>query len=259
MASLDEFVGRIVSRARIPRSSTRDDLDRELRAHFEDALEEAQATGDVPDAVCRRFGNPEEIRGELERVHRFERRVFLTADTLLLIGISVVGVAAVILSFQLSIAMSIGIAPSHAFPRLRGQIIGFVSLALGYMSLYVEERILRRFHLAAAFILNLCIFAALFALVSSVLHLRTIAAGIPFTAGALVRLMQRTSLRPVWYIGTVLPTVAAALNGGRLLSTGSETPTWIGVLLRCIGQAAACYFLTFLSQRHERRRPNSTF
>jgi hypothetical protein len=260
MASLDEFVGRVISRARILRSSTRDDVERELRAHFEDALEEARGTvgrtGDVPDNVCRRFGNPEEIGGDLERVHRFERRVILTADTLLLIGLSVLAVAVVVLSFQLSIAMSIGIAPSHAFPRLRGQIVGFVSLALGYMSLYLEERILRRFQLAAAFILNLCMFAALFALISPVLHLRTIASGIPFTAGALVRLLQRTPLRPLWYFGTVLPTVAAALNGGPLLSTGRETPGWIAVLLRCIGQTAACYLLTLLSQSHERRRPS---
>jgi hypothetical protein len=263
MASLDEFVGRIVSRARILRSSTRDDLERELRAHFEDAMEEAKATagqpGDVPEIICRRFGSPKEIGDDLERVHRSERRFILTADALLLIGISVLAVATVVLSFQLSIAMSIGIAASHAFPRLRGQIVGFVSLALGYMSLYLEERILRRFHLAAAFTLNFCAFLALFAAASPILHLRTIASGIPFTADALVRLLQKTSLRPVWYVGTVLPTVAAALNGGRLLSTGGETPTWIGVLLRCIGQTAACYLLTLLSQTHERRRSHSAF
>jgi hypothetical protein len=261
MASLDEFVDRILSRARILRSSTRDDLERELRAHFEDAMEEARATvgqtGDLPDTIFRRFGKPEEIGGELERVHRSERRFILAAEALLLIGVSVLAVATVVLSFQLSIAMSIGIAPSHAFPRLRGQIVGFVSLALGYMSLYLEERILKRFHLGAAFILNFCGFAALFAGASPVLHLRTIASGIPFTAGALVRLLQRTSLRPVWYFGTVLPTIAAALSGGRLLSTGGDTPTWLAVLLRCIGQTAACYLLTLLSQSHERRRPNS--
>jgi hypothetical protein len=261
MASVDELVGRVVSRARILRSSTRDDLERELRAHFEDAMEEASTTvgqtGDLPDTICCRFGSPEQIGGDLERVHRSESRLILTADALLLIGVSVVAVATVVLSFQLWIAMFVGIAPSHAFPRLRGQIVGFISLALGYMSLYLEERILKRFHLGAAFILNLCGFAALFAVASPVLHLRTIASGIPFTAGALVRLLQRTSLRPVWYVGTVLPTVAAAMNGGRLLSTGGETPTWVAVLLRCIGQTAACYLLTLLSQSHERRRSQS--
>jgi len=261
MASLDQFLGRIISRARILRFSTRDDLERELRAHFEDAMDEARATvgqpGDLPDTICRRFGDPEEIGGDLERVHRSERRFILTAEALLLIGLSVLAVATVVLAFQLSIAISIGIAPSHAFPRLRGQIVGFVSLALGYMSLYLEEHILKRFHLAAAFILNFCGFAALFAVAFPVLQLRTIASAIPFTAGALVRLLQRTSLRPVWYVGTVLPTVAAALTGGRLLSSGDETPTWVAVLLRCIGQTAACYLLTLLSRSHERRRPNS--
>jgi hypothetical protein len=263
MAGIDEFVGRVLSRARIVRSSTRDDIERELRAHFEDAFEEARSgacdTSDLTGTICQRFGSPDEIGGELERVHRFERRAILTGDALLLLGLSVLAVAFVILVFQLSIALSLGIAPSHAFPRLRGQIVGFVSLALGYMSLYLEERILKRFHLAAAFSLNFCLFAVLFAFAVPVLHLRTIASGIPFAAGSLVRLLQRTSLRPVWCIGTVLPTIAAALNGGRLLSTGGETPTWIAVLLRCIGQTAACYFLTLLSRRHERQQPNSTF
>jgi len=261
MASLDEIVGRVLSRARILQSSTRDDLERELRAHFEDALEDTPSTSgrsnDLTDTLCRRFGNPEEIGEELERVHRFERRVILTGDALLLIGLSVLAVATVALAFQLSIAMSIGIAPSHAFPRLRGQIVGFVSLSLGYMGLYLEERILKRFHMAAAFILNFCVFAALFAFAAPILHLRTIASGIPFTAGALVRLLQKSSLRPVWYVGTVLPTIATALSGGRLLSTSGEAPTWVAVLLRCIGQTAACYLLTLLSRSHERHRPNS--
>jgi hypothetical protein len=262
MASPDEFVARIVSRAKIARSSTREDLERELRAHFEDASADAGATvgdrGDLPDMVCRRFGNPEEIGGELARVHRFERRAILTADALLLIGAAVLAVATVVLFFQLSIAMSIGVAPSHAFPRLRGQIVGFVSLALGYMALYLEERI-KWFRLLPAFIMNLCVFAWVFALASSVLHLRSVASGIPFIAGAVVRLLQRTSLRPLWCFGTLLPTLAAALSGGRLLPTGSETPIWIGVLLRCIGQTAACYMLTLLSQAHERRRSHSAF
>jgi hypothetical protein len=257
MAGLDEFVGRIVSRARILRSSARHDLQRELNAHFEDAMEEARAElgerTDLADIVCARFGNPEEIARELDRVHRFERRAMLTADASLLLGASVVTVAALILLFQLAIALSIGIAPSHAFPRLRGQSVGFVSLSLGYMSLYLEERFLRRFRLWTAFAANLVVFACLFSLASPVLHLRTAAPAIPFTAGSLVRLLQKTPLRNCWYLGTALPTIAAFLDAPRLLSTGGEVRPWVALLLRWIGQTMACHFLTLLARRHQRR------
>ena len=257
MAGLDEFVGRIVARAKILRSSTRDDLERELRGHFADAMEDSRAKGDEgdPREIARRhFGNPEEIGEELERVHRFERYTTLATDALLLIATSVVAVAIVVLSFQLSIALSIGIAPSHAFPRFRGQIIGFVALSLGYMSLYLEERLMKQFQLVPAFILNLCAFTCLFALFAPVLQIRTVAPGIPFIAGALARFIQKTSLHRIWYCGIVLPTLATVLTGGRLLSTGGETSLWVAVFFRCIGQAAACYFLTLLSQGHEVRR-----
>ena len=259
MTGFDEYVRRIVSRARVARSSVRDDLQRELHSHFEDAMEEARAgtseTGSLADNVLRRFGDPEEIGDHLERVHRFERRAILTVDGLLLMGASVLAVAMVVLSLQLSIALSRGIPPAHAFPRFRGEAVAFVSLALGYMSLYLEEWALKRFRLLPAFILNLCVFVWLFTLASPVLHLRTIAPGTSFVAGALVRLLQRTSLRSVWYLGSVVPTVAAVLTGGPLLSTGSETPLWWSILFRCIGQSAACYFLTLLAQIHQRRRP----
>lgn len=255
MTALNEFVGRVVSQIGRLRSSTRNDLERELRAHFEDAMEQAHAEGsdDLPRIACERFGDPEQIGRELERAHRFERRAVLAADASLLFGASVLAVAVVVFTFQLSIATWIGISPSHAFPRLRGQVVGFVSLALGYMSLYWEERLLRNFRPAPAFLLNLSLFACLFALASPLLHLRSAASALPFIAGALVRLLQRTSLRRIWCFGALLPTVAAALIGGRLLSTGGETPLWIAVLVRWLGQTGACYLLTLLARSHERR------
>ena len=253
----DEFIGRIVSRAGRLRPSTRRDLERELRAHFEDAMAQARdevgPSGDPSAIVRRRFGDAEEIGRAFERAYSLERRAILAADASFLLAASVFAVAAVVLSFQLSIALSMGILPSHAFPRLRGQAVGFVSLALGYVSLYWEERLLRNFRPVPAFLFNLSVFACLFALASPLLHLRSAAAALPFIAGALVRLLQRTSLRRIWCFGALLPTVAAALIGGRLLSTGGETPLWIAVLIRWIGQTGACYLLTLLARSHERR------
>jgi len=254
MANFDEFVSQIVSRAGILKSSTRRDIERELKTHFEDAMQErGSGEGDPLEIVRLRFGNPAEIARELEHVHRFERRAALTTNALGLIGVSIVVAAGIVLSLQLSIATWIGIPPTDAFPRLGGQVAGLVSLVLGYMSLYWEEWTAKRFRLWPAFLINAGIFASLFAVLSPLLHFRTIAPAIPFLAGALARMLQLTSLRMVWCLGTLAPTIVAALNGGRLLSTGGETGLWIAVLVRWIGLTAACYSLTLLSRIHARR------
>jgi hypothetical protein len=261
MAMLDEFVARIVSRARILGFSTRHDLQRELNAHFEDAMEHARGElgdrSDLAEIVCGRFGDPQEVARELGRVHRFERRAILTADASLLIGASVVAVAGLILLLQLAIAVSRGIPPSHAFPRLRGQSVAFVSLSLGYMALYLEERFLRRFRLWEAFAVNLAGFACLFALVFPLLHLRTAAPAVSFAAGALVRLLQKTPMRGFWYLGTAVPTIIAYLDAPRLLSIGGEIRPAVALLVRWIGQTAACYLLTLLARHHEKRSPSA--
>src|SRR5215831_9024014 len=98
MAAADEFIRRIVSRSGITRAAAQRDLERELQAHLEDAIEEECSQGHegshVLEIVCDRFGNPDEIAREFELTHRFERRAILIADALVLIALSVLTVAA---------------------------------------------------------------------------------------------------------------------------------------------------------------------
>ena len=61
------LVGRIVAGARIPGASARDDLRRELLAHFEDAA----TTGSL-DRAIHAFGREEDVAALLHRVHRGE-------------------------------------------------------------------------------------------------------------------------------------------------------------------------------------------
>src|SRR5262245_44621672 len=133
MASGDELIRGIVSRSGLWRSRAKRELERELRAHLEDASDAARSAGhdeaDILPIVCERFGNPDEIIAGFERLHRFERRSFQMADAIALMGISVLTVAALILTLQLTIAFRLGISPSHAFPRLRGELVAFVSLS----------------------------------------------------------------------------------------------------------------------------------
>jgi hypothetical protein len=63
------FVSRIVERAQIPSRAERDDLRRELLAHFEDA---ALARGSRDDAV-RQFGGGDDIAADLHRIYRGRR------------------------------------------------------------------------------------------------------------------------------------------------------------------------------------------
>jgi len=253
MAPLDEFVRRVVARARIPRSSARADLERELQVHFEDA---AEAHG---VAACEHFGNPEEIARDLDAVYRADRRAIAIRDAILLISAGILIVAANNMTLQLGIAVLIGIHPANAFPHLRCELVAFVSLALGYMSLYLEERLIPELRILPAFAINLAGFALVFAFTAPWLRIVTAVPALPFLAGAAVRLFQRTSLRRVWFLGTLLPVVAACVSARHLLNTGDETPLWATVLVRWAVLTIACYLLTLLARQHEARSPSGLF
>lgn len=68
---ISALVDRIVARARITNGRTREDLRRELLAHFEDAV---RARGSI-DAAIEEFGVPDEVASRLRSVYRPKRRL----------------------------------------------------------------------------------------------------------------------------------------------------------------------------------------
>lgn len=60
------FIETLVRDARLPDARARDDLRRELAAHFEDAAADSRAAG----SVVARFGAPREVAAGLRRAHR---------------------------------------------------------------------------------------------------------------------------------------------------------------------------------------------
>lgn len=64
------LVEEVVAKARIPSRRERDDLRRELLAHFEDAGASAEAV----EAAIARFGAPADVASRLTRVYRFSYR-----------------------------------------------------------------------------------------------------------------------------------------------------------------------------------------
>jgi hypothetical protein len=163
----------------------------------------------------------------------------------------VLAVAAVILGLQLIIAASRGISPPHAFPRLRGELVAFISLVAGYMGLYLEERLASNFRLLKAFAVNSALFAVVFGISSAVLHQNTAAPALAFLAGLAVRTLQNTSWRAFWFLGPAVPIAVACVNAGKLLSLESEPLSWPAVFIRWAGLTGACYLLTLLSRSHE--------
>ena len=92
--------------------------------------------------TCERFGDGNIVAHDLARVHWLERSVLSLAYSLALMTLSMLAVAALILTFQLLIAVCSGTAPSNAFPHLREEVIAFGCLTLGYMGLYLVLGIL---------------------------------------------------------------------------------------------------------------------
>lgn len=251
MNAYRDLVRRIVSRSGIPSSGTRRDLERELQTHLEDSIEDARSQGyedaEAAQVVCGRFGDPDGIAHEFARAHRFER----LARTLMLLATSILAVAGLILSLQLLLALLSGAPLPHAFPRLREQAIGFSSIVLGYVGVYLEQRLFHRHRMTKAFALNTALFLLLFAPTFFVFHLTTLAPVPAFLSGVGVRMIQQTAWRPVWFLGTAVPMIAAFLGAGKLLSAGHDFPLWAAALIRWVGLTAACHCLTLLTRNHE--------
>ena len=257
MDSSSDLIRRIVSRSGVVTSRARGELERELRAHLEDAIEDLRSR-DVDEArlsqiVCGRFGDPNQIAREFSNLHRLERWTMTIARSVTMLLISVLAVAGVILTIQLFLAIFSGASPLRAFPHLREQSIGFASLTLGYMGLYFQERLSRTGCLARKILLNSMLFGILFALVFWGLRLTTLAPLLAFVCGIAVRALQQTPLRPAWILGTATPVAAALLSAGRLLSAGAESAFWSAALIRWIGLTSACYFLTLLCRKYDAR------
>jgi hypothetical protein len=159
-------------------------------------------------------------------------------------------VAGLILGLQLLIAICSGIAPSHAFPHLRDEIISFASLALGYTGLYLEERLFQKRRLVKAFAMNVALFASLFTITFLILHLATLAPVLAFLSGVAVRVIQQTAIRPAWFLGTAIPIIVTGLLAGPTGNGNSHFSLGAPALIRWTGLTVACYFLTLLSRKH---------
>ena len=257
MDACDDLIRRIVSQSGIMTPRGRRDLQRELRAHLEDAIEEARSQGydeaNIPRIICDRFGDPDEIAHEFALAHRVERRAISMVYSVAWLGLSMLTVAGLILALQLAVAVCSGMSPSNAFSHLREEMISFGSLALGYMGLYLEERLFQNRRFIKAFAVNSALFTFLFTLTFFAMHLTALTPVLAFVSGVAVRALQQTVIRRAWFLGTAIPMAMACLIAGPLVDAHSRFPLWAAALVKWTGLTAACYVLTLLSRNHHAR------
>lgn len=254
MGAEDEFVRRIVTQAGVSSAQARRELERELRAHLEDAAEAAdiEDPGDGRGVAICRFGDPDEVGLQLRHLYRFDRMARSASETFLLILISVIAVAALIAIPQAAVAFSLGSA-AMAPRRLPQQIVSIVMLVVGYMGTYLGYRVFRGRRGLKVFALDSAFGAALLAICLWVPRLDPTVPLLTLGIGACVRTLQSRGLHRVWVLATFGPVMAAALFSGRLISAGNELPLWGVALLRSAGLTAACQLLTWLSRNHQAR------
>lgn len=250
----DELVRRIVSRAGIPSARARRELERELKAHLEDAGE-ANSVGktgiDASPAICDRFGDPNEIALQFQRLYRIDRVTRFALNAFLLLIVSVATVAALIAIMQLAAAVSLGLDP---VPRhLTQQIASVIALVLGYMGTELGYGTFKRHRILKFLALDGALCASITAVCLSLSHLDPTTPLMTLAIGAGVRMLQITGMRRLWFLAAVVPLVAVTLFSRRAISAGNEVPLWAAAIIRCAGLTVACYALTWLSRMHQAR------
>jgi hypothetical protein len=126
---IDGFVDQIIRDSRIPRRRQRDELRRELLAHFEDAGESPEAQADA----LRRFGDPSAVTAAWRRAYRLEYLLVYCAKIATSIAASVAGTLFIEVVANLRVGVEAEVwrlAPgfSHAAALAVGIVVGLVAI-----------------------------------------------------------------------------------------------------------------------------------
>jgi hypothetical protein len=101
------LIDRLVAAARIPSRAAREDLRRELSAHFEDAGSSPEAMRDA----LRRFGVESEVADSLRRVYRCDYLCLYFAKVAASIGAGTSDLLRLVLSRGLALASRSAVSP----------------------------------------------------------------------------------------------------------------------------------------------------
>lgn len=249
------IVRRVLSRTDFLDTAPRREIERELRAHVEDIVEEARAQGydeaTIAQIVEARFGRPEEVATAFRTVYARERLIlnFVRVTSLLLA--SMVAVGLVVGSVQSIFAICTATSLRSAFSHIAWESIGFAAITLGYCSFYFGERLLRtslvrRILLGAALLLWVALGLSRAGPEHSALPL------VAFASAAMARLFQGIRIPLLWLAGTAGPLFAAAVIPGFLFSSRGQGTHLQFLWLVWLGLTLSCKSLQLIVRRFER-------
>lgn len=238
MANYDAIVEGVVSAARLPCAARRREVERELRAHVEDIVEEARLLTDDEAAIRRivaaRFGRSQEVADGFASVYARERLARRVAGVGMLLMASLAAVIAVISGMQSMEAVWRASAVLSPFNYLGREVLGLSAIILGYLSMYLGERLFPG-SLAKVIVLGAGA-AVLGGLGRSFLVPQHVALPLAaFCCAALARVLQRVHVPLLWLAGTAGPLLIAGLIVGPLLPDQGMFPwwVWLGLTVSC--------------------------
>jgi hypothetical protein len=256
-----ELISAIVARSAIASAARRNELERELRCHIEDAAEEARGAGydeaEVERIVLRRFGDPGEVARQLAGAYRNEGIAIRSANLAALAILSLFAVAAVIFGAQAALAMLGGIPVAKAFPRLRSELYGFMFLTLGYLVTWRGEHWFRRLRLLKTAFTSCVFLAAAGAALYMFAPGHEAAPVAVFAGAAAFRLLRHMRIRLVGFAGVILPLLIAWALAGPLVPGNGKIVNWQAAVVVCLDTAVCCRLLEALVGAFERRRESS--
>lgn len=135
----DGIVRRVISRSDFLDAAQRREIERELRAHVEDIVEEARAQGHdeatIAQIVEARFGRPQEVAAAFRTVYARERLILNVVRVGSLLLASLVAVGLVVGSVQSIFAICTATSLRSAFSQIARESVGFTRNYAGLLQL----------------------------------------------------------------------------------------------------------------------------
>lgn len=255
MRVVDEIVASVVSSSGIPTASGRNELERELRCHLDDVIDEVRRSGcseeEIEGVVSSRFGDRRAIAQNFAEAYKADRILAQAAFGLGLLLACVLAVTVAISLGQASSAAVSGLSLHRAFSRIPWELCGVGALTLGYLGTYVLQVRLRRWNIARTLPVVLAGICVLYLAINLLPPSHRLGPAVAFLCASCARLLQPVTPRWVAIFGSIVPLIFAWVIRGPLTGNGRLGP-WEMLTLACFNLIVACEVLGWIVGRCDR-------
>jgi len=249
MCTVDELIEGVIRASHVPSATRRAEIERELRAHFEDFLIAARNAGrsdeEIQTLLAAHFGDPSEVARQFAWVYRRERAARrLSAFVLSTIAVAAI-VGTVLMAAQAGLAVGLRVPLARMFNRWHtiGEGLDIAGTVTTYVGLNCLEKLFETRRRLKSTALVGAVFAVLIA-IFVIAGLRSQFFIFGFVSGVFLRSIQLHLKRSTTQFGVVLICfgIAGLLSrSASVLSAASWTMS-----------GAAYYLMTRLATRVHR-------